>query len=461
MHRSSGITPTERYLVRLCERAFLRLWSYPNLYRDQGGGKELCDVLIVFGRNVIIFSDKSCAYPDTGDDTRDWARWFRHSIANSARQVYGAERWLRHHPRRIFLDPGCTQPFPIPLPPHDEMRIHRVVVARGAGERCSAFFGGDSGSLMVRNDLIGDAHVNPPAGPFGVFRIGQLDPGRGYVHVFDDENLDIVLSELDTVADFVAYLSRKEAFLSSRRVVLATGEEDLLAHYLTHTNVDGEHDFVFPPEVALTQLDHLYRGMPEDDRYIAKKSADEISYVIDQLIEHVSLEATNRTLLDGNQLPFDQHERALRAIASETRLSRRHLAQALVDLTSSARAHGPAKVRCLVTSQGSGTGYCFLVSPCPSGRDYDEHRQIRARMLADYCAVMKLRSPELQHVVGYATEPPDAERRSEDLAYLDAANWIEADEKAARDIQRKTGILASPKVTHVRDTEYPTPPNRR
>ena len=58
MQRSSGITPTEKYLVQLCERAFLRLWSYPNLYRDQGGGKELCDVLIAFDRDVIIFSDK-------------------------------------------------------------------------------------------------------------------------------------------------------------------------------------------------------------------------------------------------------------------------------------------------------------------------------------------------------------------------------------------------------------------
>ena len=165
MQKSAGITPTEKYLVRLCERAFLRPWSYPNLYRNQGGGKELCDVLIAFDRDVIIFSDKSCAYPDTGDDVTDWARWFKRSIRNSARQVYGAERWIRDHPDRIFLDPGCKHPLPLTLPPSEEMRIHRVVVARGAGERCSAFFGGDSGSLMVRNDLVGDSHFNPPAGP--------------------------------------------------------------------------------------------------------------------------------------------------------------------------------------------------------------------------------------------------------------------------------------------------------
>ena len=461
MHRSSGITPTERYLVQLCERTFLRLWSYPNLYRDQGGGKELCDVLIVFGTDVIIFSDKSCDYPNTGDEVKDWDRWFKRSIESSAKQVYGAERWIRHHPGRIFLDPQCTQPLPIALPPSDQMRIHRVVVARGAGKRCSAFFGGDSGSLMVRNDLVGEAHINPPAGPFGVFRIGQLDPDKGYIHVLDDENLDIVLSELDTVADFVAYLTRKEAFLTSEKVVLAPGEEDLLAHYLTHTNADGEHDFVFPPDVDLIQFDHLYRGMPDDGQYIAKKSADEISYLIDQLIEDVSLETSNRTLLYGNELPFGRHEEALRVIAAENRLSRRHLARALVDLLSSSKAQGRSKVRCVVTSQQSGTGYCFLVCPCPSGRDYDAHRRFRAQMLADYCAVMKLRFPDLQHIVGYATELLDAERRSEDLVYLDAADWTEADAEAARDIQRKKGILTSPKATNVRDMEYPILPTRR
>ena len=82
-------------------------------------------------------------------------------------------------------------------------------------------------------------------------------------------------------------------------------------------------------------------------------------------------------------------------------------------------------------------------------------------MLADYCAVMKLKSPNLQHIVGYATEPLDAERRSEDLVNLNAADWTETDAEAARDIQRKTGILTSPKATNVRDMEYPILPARR
>ena len=455
LEKSGGITPTERHLARLCERTFLHLWRYPNLYRDQGGGKELCDVLIVFARDIIVFSDKSCAYPDTGDPVRDWARWFKRSIGASARQVYGAERWIRHHPGRIFLDPACERRLQLCLPPSDKMRVHRVVVARGAGKRCSAFFGGDTGSLMVRSDLVGDSHINPQAGLFGIFRIGQLDPNKGYVHVFDDENLDIVLSELDTVADFVGYLWRKEAFLCSGRVVLATGEEDLLAHYLTHTNDDGEHDFVVPAEADVVNFDHLYKGMPKDAQYLATKSADKISYLIDNLIEHVSRSATDRTLIAGNEFPVRDYERALRVLAAENRLTRRHLARAILDLLSSSRASGRPKSRCVVSAEKSGTGYCLLVCPCPQGRDYEQHRRWRSGVLAAYCKALKSRFPDLQHIVGYATEPVDGERRSEDLVYVDATNWTEEDAKTARTIQREEGLLVAPKVTHVHESEYP------
>ena len=83
---SPGVTASECYLDRLCKRSFLSLWSYPNLFRDQGrkngkgDGKELSDHLVIFNEHVIIFSDKSCAFPNTGDVHLDWARWYRRSI---------------------------------------------------------------------------------------------------------------------------------------------------------------------------------------------------------------------------------------------------------------------------------------------------------------------------------------------------------------------------------------------
>src|SRR5438094_7032303 len=64
------------------------------------------------------------------------------------------------------------------------------------------------------------------------YAIGQVEPKRGFVHVFDDASLRIVMNTLDTITDFVGYLSKKEAFITSGGLLWAVGEDDLLAYYL-------------------------------------------------------------------------------------------------------------------------------------------------------------------------------------------------------------------------------------
>src|SRR5687767_2959394 len=95
--RARGTTTTERYLRQLCDRSFLSLWSYANLYREQGQkgtqreGKELCDLLVVFDNDIIIFSDKACEFPNTGNIEVNWHRWFRRAVLQGADQIWGAE----------------------------------------------------------------------------------------------------------------------------------------------------------------------------------------------------------------------------------------------------------------------------------------------------------------------------------------------------------------------------------
>jgi hypothetical protein len=52
--KSQGVTPTERLLVTLADRTFLKLWSHGNPYKADG--KELCDLSVVFGNISICFS---------------------------------------------------------------------------------------------------------------------------------------------------------------------------------------------------------------------------------------------------------------------------------------------------------------------------------------------------------------------------------------------------------------------
>lgn len=107
--RANGVTESERYLKLLCDHTFLSLWSYPEVYKDQVSGKgtegkEVCDLLVVFENHIIIFSDKDCQFPNSGKLELDWNRWFKRAIQKSADQVWGAERWIKQHQNRLFLD---------------------------------------------------------------------------------------------------------------------------------------------------------------------------------------------------------------------------------------------------------------------------------------------------------------------------------------------------------------------
>jgi len=72
--KSEGVTPTERLLARLCEKTFLRLWSYPNPFKDDG--KELCDLIAVFESHIFVFFDRESRKFDntTKDISITWRR---------------------------------------------------------------------------------------------------------------------------------------------------------------------------------------------------------------------------------------------------------------------------------------------------------------------------------------------------------------------------------------------------
>ena len=227
----AGVTAAERYLKRLCDQSFLSLWSYSGIYRDQDvgegrDGKEVCDLLVVFENHVLIFSDKDCTFPDSGDLRLDWSRWFRRAVWKSEEQVWGAERWIRTYPHRLFVDRQCTQRFPFDLPQASDAVFHRIVVAHDVSPRCVREHGG-SGSLMITPHRTGKSHYDRSTPEILPFAVGDLDPAKGFVHVLDDTSLEVLLRTLDTVTDFVRYLSCKERFVRSGRLLFAAGEDEL------------------------------------------------------------------------------------------------------------------------------------------------------------------------------------------------------------------------------------------
>ena len=262
------------------------------------------------------------------------------------------------------------------------------------------------------------------------------------------------LSELDTVADFVNYLQKKEALFASGKVVYANGEEEILSYYMTHLEDDGEHGFDFPTELDLISLSECYAGLRSDEQYKAKKAADRVSYLWDHLIDYFGRHIAEGTLETGNNLGITETEVALRIMAAENRFARRHLGHALLD----AMQRQQPFARVCATPEDIERGYCFLIYPCPIEQDYSEYRQVRAGMLASYCRVMKLKFPRLENVIGIGTEPAGGRGRSEDLIYLDGLGWTNEDNENARRIQEELGILGSPTTRKLHYDEWPIVP---
>ncbi len=80
VEKSEGVTPTEKLLAELCERSFLKLWSYPNPVKDDKD--ELCDLLAVFENHVFIFFDREnqTLCNEDNDPLVNWNRWKRKVI---------------------------------------------------------------------------------------------------------------------------------------------------------------------------------------------------------------------------------------------------------------------------------------------------------------------------------------------------------------------------------------------
>ncbi len=453
-------TKSERYLSRLCRHSFLRFWSWPHIYRDQrwgkgSEGKEVCDLLVVFDNHVFIFSDKYCAFPNTGDIATDWSRWFKSAIWKSAKQVWGAERWIKDYPERLFLDSACTEPFPIPLPPIDQAVFHRIVVAHGSGPRCHALLGG-SGSLMLAPDVVSTDHYEREATNFGPFTIGRLSVTKGYVHVVDDFTLDIILRTIDTAPDLARYFQRKEQLILSGKLGMAAGEEELLAHYLQHTDDEGSHCFQFPKSATKVFVNEgFWDDFCKHPDRLAQIEADNVSYAWDKLIDEFTKHVLEGTQYFKTEATVADHESALRLMAREPRTRRRMLAKFLLGVLKMGDTE-ERSARVVISSLPGDPHYLFLAFRPREDKVYDEYRRVRRNLLEAYCMVTRLKFPEARDVVGIATEPWSWQQtRSADLIYLDGTRWTIETATEARRLQNDLGLLQEVRQFEGIEPEYP------
>lgn len=459
IERGKGTTDSERYLAKLGDRTFLKLWSYPNLYIDKmvgGQGKELCDLLVVCGCHVLIFSDKTIKWPDGCEKDVAWKRWYKKAVKKSVDQVCGAARWIGEHPDRIFLDSRCQNKLPLQLPRASEIQLHGIVVARGAGHASQRHYKGGTGSLMITPDIRGDMHyVGKHIHPFAV---GDVNPDGIFIHVLDDGSLDVVMRELDTISDLTGYLSKKETLVRSDQLIASEGEEDLVAYYMTHMDSKYEHGFTRPdgsplrPKDAIA-IEGVYSKLKTNRQYIAKKQADDISYLWDNLVETFTKHMLAGTTMvpEGEAFNLTEHEQAIRYMALAPRFDRRKYGEGIKGALEQGRGQNRF-TRAFISAPhvpNSETGFFFMTLAVPDFKldgGYSEYRIVRHGFLEVYALSFLHKYRHLKRIIGIATEPlPDKknERRgsSEDLVFAESPEWTNELVKDLRQRQEALDVM--------------------
>ena len=358
------------------------------------------------------------------------------------------------------------------------MRVHLIAVALGAQAACSKHYNDRDGSLMVATNLQGRAHTNPQDPQYRPFCFGDVEPSGSFVHVFDETALNLVLREMDTVSDFVRYLTERAAAIREQRVFMAASEAEMLAYYLSHEDAEGAH--VFPimigPDGVPTPMSLIagnYAQYRQSEACKAKGAADQVSYAWDRLITTFSdnVIAGTSVTIDGTEPRADHAERALRGMALENRTMRRALAETFLGALREAEAQRQDRFARVVLPMNCAAdpecAYVFLVMAFRQDwlteHGYEGCRKMRSGFLPTYGEAVLYDHRHLKRVIGIAL---DASSRvtgrkggSEDLMLLERLEWGPEAEREVEELRKTLEVLQPGNVRHgVGGThEYPVP----
>lgn len=265
------MTKSEEWAYNLCRNSFFSLFSFVNPIGKKG--KELCDVIIICGKDIVLISVKEININLTDNYNVDYNRWNTRAIEDSVKQLNGAERFLKSV--SSFKLKGSEEEIELSI----EKNFYKIALAIGGR---------------------------------GKFPIPESIRNNGYVNIMDEVSFHSITLELDTVTDFISYLREKQTKLSNVYFT-GNGEEDLLAYYLFN-------EFNFPDKTYLFFDEGLYKSLKKDKLYIKEKKERQESYIWDFIINH---SAQNHFTQNGyNTKSLNNLMKAYEIMAQETRFER-------------------------------------------------------------------------------------------------------------------------------------------
>lgn len=416
---------SESFLKALADKSFLSLWAIPNSY--YAPGKELSDLIVPFGEDIIIFSDKASRFAFDKPLEVAWPRWYRGTVLEGMRQLKTAVQRIERDPETIFADGRARLPIPHELSPLSDKRFHLVAIARP-----------DTDPGVVPDAWPGLTYTSRASGT--PFEIEPLEVAAQRVHIFDGPTIDLLLAHLNTAPDFLAYLKGR-----ARRIVEAEeyrfAERDLLAAALIGWEEEPPGMPSAPPlETIVPGLWGMYMASETPAR---RRQMDAQSDVIDRLIaiHHGEYDA-GRALYEVPS--FAQHEFAMRLLAGESRFARRIIAHELHDILRE-EDQSTYWVSTVPSPTMAALRYVWLIHPdAPAGvSDELADRGMRALLMEYILAIQGQFEQTL--ILGIALPNGRGKDTSIIMAAHDKSTWTERDFQESRKL-RKRGVFDAPEA---------------
>jgi hypothetical protein len=278
----------EEFVNRIAFNSFIEHWCYPSPKDESGNKKEICDLLIFFGDNLIIISVKNYKFKDF------YSRYFRRTIEKAVKQIYGAERKLLNGDKDVFIKhPNRV----IERFPKERIKnIHRVIINLGEGVRFYPF--------------------------------NKETKDEKFITLLDKEAFQTIVQELDTIPDFLEYLSKREELFADKTVTILPGDEDdfpadtanqffeyaqqqfnssekqnilisgtehdILAHYLKNERTFPKYIHSREHNGMFVQLDGNWSDFNQRKQVKVKRELDKNSYFLDELVKKEILPNINK-----------------------------------------------------------------------------------------------------------------------------------------------------------------------
>ncbi len=144
----------------------------------------------------------------------------------------------------------------------------------------------------------------------------------------------------------------------------------------------------------------IYADIINQAEYHSYVSENRSSYFWDDLISHHTKCYFDSTLIEGSSKTVAENEAVLKILAQESRVHRRLLANAYLNLMAKAPRD---EITSRTVTIGDDKIYVFQVNP-QMGRDFAEYQRMRQNFLHQYCFLTGWRNRGKKLVVGMTTD---------------------------------------------------------